>query len=367
MKRQSFFIVGLLSAVIALSSCGGSKTKPEFSSSSNEGTFDAAANFQKSGLQGNVISVRQRVYWALEKFGRMEKGKLQNMPYEDFLKVYNEYGLLVEETHFDAKDSIVSRQVNTYDKTQLKKEEFFNTKKCTAIIEYSYEGNLLKQKDIQDGDGKLKERYIYSYYEGTKLVQDEDKYNSAGKLVQKIVHVYDGEQISEKQYYTGSGYPFKKEYYAYSADERTNISTISYYKYENKEEVYDGKTEYSDYNSFGKYKMKVVYDKTDQQLEITQYSYDDQGNIIESTISKPKKIEASLTVSEAESVGKEVDESESSTEISEEQEWLMSSGATYEYSYDDLFNWIQKITYKIDEATGKKNRQFYYERIIEYR
>ncbi|GHV61976.1 hypothetical protein FACS1894195_3310 [Bacteroidia bacterium] len=372
----SLFLALALSLTIA--SCGG-----------GSGTFGTTDNstevktndWAKERLGGKVKSIRQRVYWALEKFGRMDKGKLQNIKSQDYLKEYNEDGFLTAETFFDVRDSVVSSRKITYtDAGQIEKEEYYDAHKLSTLIKYTYDNKKLQQKEISDGSGKLKERYAYSYYDNGALM-DEDKFNASNQLSQKIIHTYDaGNKLTEKQYFWGGGTLYKKETLEYK---NAGIASIVTTKYQKKEEFFDGMIQYADYNSFMDYEKRYLFDKNEQKVEVNTYGYDKYGNLTLSQTNKRLKVTPAETSAsenntltqedggnESEGVDNESEVTEGSDDggepyIEEEEElWDVPTGAAYEYQYDEQNNWTQKITYKIDK--GEPIRQFYYERVVLY-
>jgi hypothetical protein len=367
--KRNFLFISLTILSYILFSCGGSGK-----SGSPEAVAKKTNDLQAEKLNGEVKSVRQRVYWSLEKFGRIEKGKLQNMQAQDFLKVYDTDGFLIEETHFDSQDAEVTHKVISYNgKNQPLKEESNVAGKASAIV-FTYENGLLQQKEISDEKGQMKERFAYSYDENN-LVMDEDRYNEKDQLTQKIVNIYQRNKLVEKQYYWGGGTPYKRERFDY--DEKGNIASIYTDKYEKKEPVADGHVEFLGYNSFNDYLTKNVYNKNDEKIEINDNSYDSQGNLTNRSTRKMKKeiieypeiIETTSTVDGEDIDDYIMEESGVVTDniIREEiVNWLLQSGEAYEYTYDRHNNWTRKITYKINEKE-EKVRQFYYEREIEYR
>ena len=365
---QLFAILAVISLFII--SCGGSNKSVE-----NADTKAKENDLLAEKLSGDVQSVRQRVYWALDKFGRIEKGKLQNMKAHDFLKAYDKDGFLTEETYFDVNDVEQTRRVISYnDDNQRIKEEFYTVGKLTSVTNYSYEKNLLTEKEILDESGKLKERSSYIYYDND-LLMDEDRYGANEQLTQKIVHLYDSENLLvEKQYYWGGGTPYKRERFFY--DSRGNVASIYNDKYDKKEPIFDGNIEFLDYNAFRNYLTKNVYDKNEEMFEINDYVYDQCGNLTYRSLKKLNKrtIEYEEVIETADfSYGEEDDYIAENNDYASENivretitEWVFNSGEAYEYAYDEQNNWTRKITYKIDDKENK-TRQFYYERIIEYR
>jgi hypothetical protein len=358
-------ILPVLALSLMMVSCGGgSGSKSGTGISGTSGDVTTTNDWAKERLNGKVKSIRQRVYWSLEKFGRIEKGKLQNIKSQDYLKEYNDDGYLTEETFFDARDSVVSIRKITYSKPgQIEKEELYDGKKLSSVIQYTHEKGKLQQKEISGADGKLKERYAYSYYDSGWLM-DEDKYNASNQLSQKIVHVYDSDnKLTVKQYYWGGGSPYKKETLAYSHEGLANVVTT---KFQNKEEIFDGRVEYDNYNKFDDYEYRAVFDKDENKVEINEYTYEKYGNLLRTNTRKQLMKAVVEPVEEPQEPVEDGEESEDVDESEDEnvERWDSGIGAEYDYTYDEQNNWTRKVTYKIDN--GETTRQFYYERIVSY-
>jgi hypothetical protein len=379
---------GIFTLSLLMAACGGSGTSGV---AKNETV--KSDDWTKDRLTGKVKSVRQRVYWALEKFGRIEKGKLQSRRNQDYLREYNSDGFLTEETFFDAQDSVTSRRTITYDNSGLllKEELYERNGKLSSSVLYTYADGKLQQKEMLDAAGKLKERYAYTYYD-TGWLMDEDKYNAGNQLSHKVVHVYDVHKydggktaveepyLTEKQYYWGGGTPYKKEFMEYYAKEgpgRSDLVTLTTMRYEKKEAIFDGSESYSDYNRWGDFLHREVVNKQQEKVEIHEYTYDAFGNLTGYSVSKyvPNK---AVEVAVAEEEGAEV--SVENVEVAETEdaankvqeveggnsdEWVPGVGALYEYAYDETNNWTRKITYEVKPGV-EAARQFYYERVVIY-
>jgi len=321
-------------------------------------------DLQKERLSGNVESVRQRVYWALEKFGRMSKGKLQNMSAQDYLKIYDEDGFLTEEIHYDASDKEVSRKKIEYgNKRLVTKEEFYKDATLTESIVYTYnDANQLVKKEKIGSNGQVKEWSQYTYKNG--WLEDEDLFKSDGTLTTKFVHVYKGGQLVERQKYWSGGSLAQKEYYQYNSNGQ--LEELFAEKYNNKIPSFERRIIYYDYNSWGDNESRIEYDEKGNEKIKIRDSYDAYGNLLES-------ISTTLKLLDTAAATEENDESEDEDEEEEEvvvQFKELQAGNAYTYEYDEQKNWTQKITYKIT-TTGsgeqERTRQFYYDRVITYR
>ena len=348
---------------MALASCGGGSGSNNSNSSTNEKVKKMPlTDLQQERLSGKVVSVRQRVYWAVEKFGRIDKGKLQNLPAYDYLKVYDNDGYLLEETHYDVSDKVVSyKKINYNAAHKITIEEMYKESILSERIDYTYDdNNRLVKKEKFDGEGKIKEWMQYTYGKNN-LVQDEDWYKADGALNCKYIHVYDNAQrLTEKQKYWGGGSLAQKEYYYYE-DAGSNLKEIASEKYKNKESSFDYRFVYNDYNSFGDYGQKEQYNEDGELIAVTLNVYNDLGHLIGYDIVTSKIMNAPTATPTEDDAETETDNSPIT--IAEH------AGQAYEYGYDSSNNWTQKVTYKIsgNDDSYKKDRQFYYERIIKYK
>ncbi|GHT52366.1 hypothetical protein AGMMS49982_12420 [Bacteroidia bacterium] len=359
--KQLFFISAI--TCLTLASCGGK------SDSGKEVALDP--DLKKEHLNGNVESVRQRVYWCLEKFGRLEKGKRQNLSGSDYLKVFDKDGFLTEETHYNATDEVVSVRRITYTAAhQPLSETIYKGTNLDETIAYTYDiNNVLTQKDKFDKDGNISESTRYTYFPDGR-VMDEDLYNKAGSLTRKYVHIYNEAHLRERAKYWGGGSLAQKEYYEYDAN--NFLSAVYSEKYTNKVATPEKRVEYSDYNTFGDYSLRLEYDEEGQLVAKKNYKYDAQGNLTEyipTSITRKVNAAAEPDATAEPDVAIEADdtiESDDETYSPIEEIWVQQVGGTYTYEYDTNNNWVTKITYKIDENSNS-TRQFYYERVISYR
>jgi hypothetical protein len=388
--------ITLFIAVNLFASCGGgSSNKSKESTKSEEQksgeTVKPTNDLQKELIAGRLVSVRQRVYWCLEKFGRLEKGRLQNMPASDYLKVFDEHGFLTEEVHYGANDKIVNMRKLTYTENYLlETEEIYNGENLVTRTVNAYDEKLrISKKETFDNAGKVKSKIEYNYND-EKNESDEDNYDSAGKLVSKYVNKYSKELTVERAKYWGGGTLALKEFYNYEAGKL--VETVFF---KGREETFDKRIIYGDYAG-NNYRIKTVYNSDEAAAEKTFYSYDKTGNLLSyvtyvnsATKKKPDNTDAPDTIIESEEIENENTENENTenegTEnlIQEENILLFKgTGNIYSYSFDEQGNWIQKISYKIDRSfeaesfdklNGSTNlsegavRQFYYERSYTYK
>ncbi|MDR2651887.1 MAG: hypothetical protein LBC68_06185 [Prevotellaceae bacterium] len=380
MKKIIFITV---TSCLLLVACGGGKKQNSDSRQSAKlsGTTNANNDLQKERIYGSVDSVRQRVYWCLEKFGRMEKGRLQNLPQYDFLKVFDKYGFLTEEIHYNSEDKVISRKTITYnDAHQPLIEDIFKGDELDEHIVYTYDEKMkLAKKEKFGKDNALKEKVQYIYYKDSGLLMDEDWYKSDGTTLSlKYVHLYENTLLSEKQKYWGGGSLAQKEYYTH--DDKENLILYTSEKYQNQTVSFDKQISYSDFDSFGDYHEKITYDNQGDEIAKSMYIYDKYGNLTMYQNLEKKYVEAVEQIyNENENTGNEetdIDTDEENTDEDDNDEnsddvinngwWELKSGESYSYEYDSFNNWTQKITYKIT-SESERTRQFYYERKYHYR
>jgi len=367
-------VLSILTVSIALlSSCGGGgDNKQKEGAGAVEGEKKQVNDLQKERLSGDVVSVRQRVYWALEKFGRMDKGKLQNMPTQDYLKRYDKDGYLIEQIYYDMNEKIVNSKKIEYGKShRIDKEQFYKGEVLDEYIVYTYDdNNRLIKKERFGGSGQMKEWNTYTYYPETGLLQDEDLYKASGDRVTKFVHIYEDSKLSERQKYWGGGTLAQKEFFSYDGPSG-EFSEVIVEKYNNKQASFVSHTKYEGYNSFGDYTLKTEYNDQGEEKSTTSYSYDSYGNLTELVTTTFTTVSNDVAAAQAavavDSVGgddegySEVDDDAPATPGVTEQR----SGNAYTYEYDNQKNWTQKITYKV--TNDEKARQFYYDRVITYK
>ena len=395
---KKYFSLTLLSitAAILFASCGGGGgNRPKESVIPEEPVRTPAkvkTDLDKELIAGRVTSVRQRVYWCMEKFGRLEKGRLQNMPLSDYLKVFNDKGFLTEEIHYDAADKIVNMRKLAYGENGLlASEEIYKGETLSEKILCAYDDRRrIVRREVFDNAGKAKSKVEYAY-NAERNETDEDMYDNTGKLAAKFVDKYENGLLMERAKYWGGGSLAQKEYYTYG----NNDKLIELASFKGKDESFDKKTRYEGYEGEN-YTAKTSYDVNDEKTETTFYAYDKAGHLLAQVTyvnSRPAPIPIPPVGEATEATASESDETsdagdaESDKEPAEEPvpvEILQSfkgAGNVYVYSFDNRNNWTRKISYKIDrsfeassfeelsaltEVSDDAARQFYYERVYTY-
>ncbi|MDR2466425.1 MAG: hypothetical protein LBD35_03440 [Prevotellaceae bacterium] len=409
MKKYFSLTLSVIAAAILFASCGGGGgNRPKESVIPEEPVkkpVKVKTDLDRELIAGRVTSVRQRVYWCLEKFGRLEKGRRQNLPVSDYLKVFNEKGFLTEEVHYDANDKVANMRKLAYGADGLvASEEIYKGATLSEKIVSSYDSRRrIVRREVFDNAGKLKSKVEYSY-NAEQNETDEDIFDSSGKLSAKFVSKYENELLMERAKYWGSGSLAAKEYYTYNNENKL----IELASFKGADATFDKKTSYEDYEGEN-YTAKVSYDVMDEKIEKTFYAYDKAGHLLARMTyvnSPPPPVAAPAAANDSaendseneqenESDSKKENEPENEPEKSETEiegegkesekplptEILRSfkgTGDIYVYSFDKQNNWTRKISYKIDrqfeassfeelggtrEVSDDATRQFYYERV----
>jgi hypothetical protein len=362
--------VSIIIFVFLLCGCGGSSNRNSTSSTADQKKF-VENDLTAEGLYGNIDSIRQRVYWAVERFGRLEKGRLQNMPAQDFLKVYNSDGFLIEEVRYNSNDVAVSRKLLSRDQSnRLIGEEIYRGTTLDETVVYTFNAeNQLERLERFAANGTSKGYTIYYYYEDGNLM-DEDIHRADGVLTSKLVYIYSEGKLSEKQRYWGGGAPAEKEYYQYDRQENLEMHTIE--RYQNRVPTVHRIYKFTRYDAYKNNTERVTYDVNREIIEEDFYVYDEHSNLLEHnpyryrTVTHATTPVVSLVLEEDDYGNQEVVTQEEIVQEGEEfTERTQAIGAAYTYEYDDYSNWTIKVTYKI-ETDDTRTRQFYYERVIVY-
>lgn len=136
--------------------------------------------------------------------------------------IYNEKGLLIEETGGDVKF------VNKYDNSDnlIDKDFFYNGRlNSKEVFEYNQKGQKISEK-FYDSDGQLSSEKKFLYSNDEKLLE-ENTFHSGKKFTVK----YDqNENILEEIEYKSDGTPIIKKSYKYIYDKNKNWTKKTVYK-----------------------------------------------------------------------------------------------------------------------------------------
>jgi len=204
-------------------------------------------DLSKENIKGQVKEIKTSEFFAIEKFGELEKGlltrrqvfKYNKMGYTSEFNDYDQAGNLVNKSldKYDDKGrlqefifeniefaSLYIRQISKYDENGHKIEDnsynLDGSLSKTIVYTYDTRGNEI-ESNVHDSTGALSERYAYKYDNSNKLIQQE-VFSLDGKLESRQIYKYDenGNTIERDAYYVISNV-YEKEVNKYDA--RNNL------------------------------------------------------------------------------------------------------------------------------------------------
>ena len=227
--------------------------------------FSCSANNKKNDLQrenlkGNVKSVKEVSYEAVDKFGKITKGKKDWAWYDSKSNSnikFDKKGNLIEYSDFSSEGELYSKHISTYD----------DNGKFIEEIKYDKDGKkvfITKIKEVENGNAREYKRYDL---EGNLILKGISKYDDNHNLIESSRYKADG-----------------------------SLDSKIIYKYDEN----DNKIEYSMYKSDGTliYQDKSKFDKNGNEVEVNyygsegelmakanyQYTFDDKNNWITRTL-----------------------------------------------------------------------------------
>ncbi|HQO09578.1 MAG TPA: hypothetical protein PLK90_05505 [Clostridiales bacterium] len=255
------------------------------------------------GLRGSVRSVSEISYKAEDKFGEIHKGLKTG---KSTIIIFEPTGMIREEQNFGSDGKILSSKRNIYDNSGNKIENIFdaegkldNSKK----ISYDNKGCIIEET-VYNSLGILESKYKYKY-SGGKLTE-ACEYNSDGSVSRVELYAYDENgNKTEENFYNSESELTDSHKFVYEKDPAGNLTVKDYYKIDGVENI-----------SWEKFDVNVKRTeqgsgiKDDPKAVITQFKYDEAGNIIEETCNNPEQI------------------------------------IKYTYEYDKTGNWIKRVSFE---------------------
>ena len=176
-------ILAILS-VLCLVSCNQSEKKNDLT---------------EENLTGQVQSITENTYEAVDKFGQIEKGDVlvdSSAVYTDdgHFKIYNEKGNKIEENYYNSNGRLYSKTTYKYDeKGNMIEDNFYDSDDGSLIYKNTYKydekGNKIEEYHY-DEDGKFNYKYTYKYDEKGNNIE-KNNYDSNGRLDSKHTYEYD--------------------------------------------------------------------------------------------------------------------------------------------------------------------------------
>lgn len=206
---------------------------------------DLAMENMKGEVSSNVVST----YFAIEKFGEVEKVNLV----EKVVYKYNKQGNIVGRKDYFSDGSLKWEYNYLYDsKGNKSKEQNYNAvyeNRFYNLYQYDEKGNLT---DKINDDKVFK--HAYKYNDIGNLI--EEKHYSGKDVLSKYVYTYDEKNYKiDAKYYSGGDSLYKTTSYQY--DEKGNLKKESSIA-PNSNESYERIYKYEDYDKKGNWLKQIV-------------------------------------------------------------------------------------------------------------
>lgn len=261
-------------------------------------------DLESEGIKGDVRSIRETSYRAVEKFGELQKGERESEYNVDTYSIYDRHGNVTEMNFFLPDGSLSGKTITRYDEQGNELERY----------EYDSEG-VLEERSISQADdrGNLIE----------KVVIRPGMEGNEGKRIWKYMYNQDGKQ-TEIHYLTSDG-----------RDSRTTF----------------------EYDSHGNQICQTSYGPEGIPDMCWMSRYDDNNRKTEMTRYKKERLDFRFTYTYNEE-GKMVEASGFNADGS------LSFRNTYhdddEYAWDTHGNWIQRIEFENGKPTYILERDITY-------
>lgn len=266
-------------------------------------------------------SLTESEYTAVDRFGKIEKSKLE----KTYVSKFNEKGNITEGEIYKSNNILTRKTIFKYnDEDKLVEKNSYNSEGNLSkkeIMRYDSDGHRIEEATYKSAN-ELKQKLTWKYNQkGHKI--EAKQYDSEGNLSYYSVFKRDDTgQIIETNIYDSKDIIMQK--HTYKFDNKGNEIEHNYYK---KGKLY--LTFNNTYNEKGKKTGVLCYSPNDSFYNNTVTEFDEHGNKIKVTT---YKIDGSI----------------------EEKQ-------TYEYEYDEKGNWIKRIDYKNDfpETIWEREYEYY--------
>lgn len=229
-------------------------------------TMSKKNDLLRLNLKGNIKTIRQFTYVAIEKFGEIQKGGFQPNIFfpenQNMILVFDNSGYINERLDFDKSGIYTSKTKYSYNEQKIiiseieedikgdiifSKKSFYDDEKMTvkSIINYSkdysvqtidyYDNSKSKIKiDWYTEDGKLSSRTLFKYDDNHNIIE-ENIYTSYGNLYAKTQNIYNTEGYKTESISTCKS-ELRNDYYKYDdfgnkIEEYSNKKSILVNKY----------------------------------------------------------------------------------------------------------------------------------------
>ena len=228
---------------------------------------------------GKLKSVKEENFWAVEKDGQIEKGRLvtdkdredSSAWTGDFEAFYNEDGIVIRVDYFNDARSIEDFWVTTIENNKITRADW--TEKDTAQlyskISYDDQGNIKESKRYRTINDTLLNTYTYKTDENGNIIETVAQ-NHLGEMTYKYILQINQEGLvtEQKDLVKGDSLTYLRRN-TYN-DKGFIITDDIYDGEENLTDSY--RLEYTDYNDNGSW-LKVIYYRKDKPFIITERTY----------------------------------------------------------------------------------------------
>lgn len=253
--------------VFAFVSCGGNDD--------NNGKTET--DLKILNFLGKVKSVKESSYKAIEKFGKIEKGKLTHSFQSNYFKKFNEQGNITYEELYDEDGNIDSKKTYKYDVNNniIEYVSLDSDGTSNLVLKYSYDniGNMIESNRRGKGAFKNDFKKIYSYNNEGKVIEESGIGNDGITYMNKLK--YEGENLIEINHYKSDGSLQYRGIINYD----NNSNVIEKIKYNANGDI-DSK-EIFDYDNNSNLVNSQNYDSDGKLERESNYKYDDNNNVIE--------------------------------------------------------------------------------------
>lgn len=229
--------------------------------------------YNELGLTGNVKTMAERTFEALDNFGKPEKGE-RGSNNADYTFLPN--GDIAEQNIYNQNGSLRTRHVYLYNSSgKLTEQNLYNPGGPLRVryrYRYNGAGALTEQQSFKP-DGSITAKYVNEYNKHGDLIK-HTSYNNKNKLEEKIIYTYDSahNQIGW-QSYDGDSVLLVKAVYVYNLF--GNMIEENLYDADGNLE----KKSLMIYDANNRVSTLVEYAGNYLMVKTVQFKYDVQGNI----------------------------------------------------------------------------------------
>jgi|ERR1035437_912855 YD repeat-containing protein len=257
----------------------------------------------KDKIKGQVLSITETEYEAIDRFGKIEKGRLISKS----ITKYDNYGNELENNIYNEKSELTNKTIYKYNESDKKIEEHdidYKTVKESnqssfKFFKYDNKGNLIQDSTVFSFPSELGSKFIRTTYTFDNNGNEIEQIGYSGMdLYDKRINKYDdNNNLIENAYYVGDSLQLKV---------------------------------FSKYDSNGNEIENNVYNSDGiRLLHKTNFKYDDKGNIREQN--------------------------------GYNEAGQLSEKVNFKYEFDKKNNWVKRI------ASDGKTAMTIVEREIEYK